>query len=305
MDWQELEVFQTLAHELHFGRTAERLHLSRARVSQVVQTLERRIGAPLFDRTSRRVALTPIGRQLLEDLTPHQFGIMQAFARAADAARGISGTLTVGFSSPMAGERVMGIAAMFRTAHPDCEVAIREVPLTDRYSSLRGGELDLALVEFPVCEPDLVTGPAIFCDPRVLAVSSAHPLAGRGTVRAEDLSGETIHVIAGLPGYFLDDLIPAHTSCRRPIQTTTSWQELLTLVAAGQGVTVCAEQGARYYPRPTLVYLPFTDAPPLTYGLVWPVTAATAMVRAFTQAAIELSAGIATPRPVPDHPVAE
>ncbi len=54
MDQTELECFLVLAEELHFGRTADRLRLSRARVSQLIQKLERRVGAPLFTRTSRR-----------------------------------------------------------------------------------------------------------------------------------------------------------------------------------------------------------------------------------------------------------
>ena len=66
----ELETFLTLAEELHFGRTAERTHVSTARVSQTIKKLERRVGAPLFNRTSRHVELTPIGRQLYDDLTP-------------------------------------------------------------------------------------------------------------------------------------------------------------------------------------------------------------------------------------------
>ncbi len=286
MDWQELEAFRTLAQELHFGRTADRLRLSRARVSQLIQSLERRIGASLFDRTSRRVSLSAIGYQLFEDLTPHHLGIVAAVDRARDAARGITGTLTVGFSSPMAGEAVMRIAETFRVCYPECDVVIREVQLSDRYGPLRRGEFDLALVEFPVDEPDLVTGPVVFTDSRVLAVSSLHPLAGRAAVSVEDLSGETVLTVAGLSEYFLDDLVPAHS---RRVQAATYWQELLTLVAAGKGVTVCAAQGAHYYPRPTLVYLPFTDAPPVTYGLVWPSTRATATVRVFTQAALSIS----------------
>lgn len=67
----EIEVFLALAEELHFGRTAERLGVSQSRVSQIVKGIERRIGAPLFDRTSRRVALTPLGRQLRTDLELH------------------------------------------------------------------------------------------------------------------------------------------------------------------------------------------------------------------------------------------
>ncbi|MFD9637391.1 LysR family transcriptional regulator [Streptomyces violascens] len=61
MERRDLEIFLTLADELHFGRTAERLHVSQARVSQTVKQLERRIGASLFERTSRRVQLTTIG----------------------------------------------------------------------------------------------------------------------------------------------------------------------------------------------------------------------------------------------------
>ena len=61
----EIEAFVTLAEELHFGRTAERLHVSTARVSQAIKRMELRVGVPLFERTSRRVELTAAGRALL------------------------------------------------------------------------------------------------------------------------------------------------------------------------------------------------------------------------------------------------
>lgn len=61
---QEIDVFLTLADELHFARTAQRLHLSAAAVSQTISRLERRFGAPLLTRTTRRVELTPLGQQL-------------------------------------------------------------------------------------------------------------------------------------------------------------------------------------------------------------------------------------------------
>ncbi|WP_244177817.1 LysR family transcriptional regulator [Streptomyces atriruber] len=71
MERDELERFLLLAEELHFGRTAERMRLSRARASQLVQRLERRVGAPLFIHSSRRVGLAALGRQLRADLEPH------------------------------------------------------------------------------------------------------------------------------------------------------------------------------------------------------------------------------------------
>jgi DNA-binding transcriptional LysR family regulator len=68
VELRDIEIFLTLAEELHFGRTAERLHVSQARVSQAISKQERRLGVALFDRTSRRVTLTPVGRRLREDL---------------------------------------------------------------------------------------------------------------------------------------------------------------------------------------------------------------------------------------------
>jgi hypothetical protein len=68
VELRDIEIFLRLAEELHFGQTAERLHVSQARVSQAIKAQERRIGGALFDRTSRAVVLTPLGQQLREDL---------------------------------------------------------------------------------------------------------------------------------------------------------------------------------------------------------------------------------------------
>ncbi|MER6076088.1 LysR family transcriptional regulator [Streptomyces sp. NPDC001817] len=68
MELRDIEIFLTAAQELHFGRTAERLHVTPARVSQSIRRTERRVGAPLFDRTTRRVRLTALGEQLHREL---------------------------------------------------------------------------------------------------------------------------------------------------------------------------------------------------------------------------------------------
>ncbi|MGW5572257.1 LysR family transcriptional regulator [Nocardia thailandica] len=292
MDWQELEAFRTLAQEQHFGRAAERLYLSRARVSQLIKALERRVGAPLFERTSRRVALTPIGGALLADMTPHYDGLERALATASEAARGISGTLRVGFSSPRASEMIMAVAEHFRTQHPTCEVRIHEVHLSDRFGALRRGELDLELVELPVIEADLTVGPVLLRDEPVLVVACEHPLAARGFAVLEDLGDHEVPVVAGMPDYFLDQLVPAVTPSGRPVRrkpVTRYWQELLALVAAGAGVTVATAQGAGYYPRPNLVYLPLRDASPVEYALVWPSAGETERCRAFATIALSTS----------------
>lgn len=82
----------------------------------MTQALERRVGGPLFERTSRRVVLTPLGRQLRDDLGPHYLGVLESVAKASNTARGIGEVLRVGFSSPLAGERVMTVVEAFRAA---------------------------------------------------------------------------------------------------------------------------------------------------------------------------------------------
>src|SRR5690349_3586026 len=99
LERHELEAFLAVAEELHFGRAAERLRVSTARVSQAVRTLERRVGVALFDRTSRRVELSPVGRALYDDLRPAWSRIVAGFGRAVEAGRGFTGTLRACFTA--------------------------------------------------------------------------------------------------------------------------------------------------------------------------------------------------------------
>ncbi|MGW5490850.1 LysR family transcriptional regulator [Streptomyces olivaceoviridis] len=303
MERDELVCFLLLAEELHFGRTADRMRLSRARVSQLVRRLERRVGAPLFIRTSRRVALTSLGRQLRADLEPHHRAIEAALERAAATARGIDTVLHVGFPNPLTGEIVMKTTEALRASHPGLAVEICEVPLADPYGQLRKGEFDLQIAELPVREEDLGEGPMLLTEERVLAVSSAHPLAARDAVRLEDLADvPLLSIIGDVPDYWLAHHLPAHTPSGRPIARgpgMTTMQEALMLVAAGKGAVLAPAHTALYHARPGVAYVPFTDAEPTGYGLVWRAGHTTGAVQAFVSAAREVARSMA--RPAPGH----
>ncbi|WP_405401251.1 LysR family transcriptional regulator [Streptomyces sp. NBC_01104] len=301
MEQNELECFLVLAEELHFGRTAVRLRLSRARVSQLIQKLERRVGAPLFTRTSRRVALTGLGSRLRDDLTPHFRGIENAMARAVASARGIEGILHVGFSTPLAGEMVMKTIEELRTAHPELAVEVCEVPLSDPYGMLRKGEFDLQLTDFPVREDDLTRGPTLLVEDRVLAVAAGHPLAGRITVTLEDLVGVPLLTIAGdIPDYWLEHQLPARTPSGRPIErgpAVTNYQEALTLVAGGKGALLSGAHIALYHGRPGISYVPVEGDSPLGYGLMWRSGGDSRAIELFGRAAREIARDMAPADP--------
>ncbi|MFD4573643.1 LysR family transcriptional regulator [Streptomyces sp. NPDC058417] len=285
----ELETFLVLAEELHFGRTAERLLVSQARVSQTVKKLERRIGAPLFERTSRRVALTPLGAALHADLEPLCGALAEAVARASDTARGMAGVLRVGFLGIGAGVLNTALVDAFRIRCPGCEVDLREIHFADPLGPLRSGEVDVLLHRLPVAEPDLTVGPVVLSEPFVLAVPTGHALARRETVRLEDLAHTTVFGVAGVaPDYWWDFHVPRSTPSGTPVprgRDVTTFQELLALIAQGQGVSPMAAHVTRYHGRPGITYVPIEDAPLTEVALVWRTTAHTARVQAFADAA--------------------
>jgi DNA-binding transcriptional LysR family regulator len=279
---REVESFLTLAGELHFGRTAERLCVSTAQVSQTIRKLERRIGAPLFTRTSRRVELTAVGRQLLADLGPAWSAVEAALARAVEAGRGVTGTLRVAFGDAAGGQLLAGVAELFRRRAPGCEVEFREVRPAEVLPWLREGEVDVVLAGLPLDAPGLVTGPVLVRETRFLAVAAGHPFAGRDAVPVADLARVTV-LRCALPDPWLDDHAPGAV-----LRPRAGLQELLTLAGAGEGVLPVGAHIRRYYPRPDVAYVPLDGAPRLEWGLVWPDGSATARVRAFAETAADL-----------------
>ncbi|MGA4543585.1 LysR family transcriptional regulator [Uniformispora flossi] len=290
---QEIETFLTLARELHFRRTAELLHLSSGRVSQTIAKLERRFGAPLFERTSRRVALTALGVQLRDELLPAHQSVQRAIARAESVGRGLSGVLCIGYASPMAADLVLKAATAFADRHPENEARIREIALAEPFALLRRGEVSLQLSELPVDEPDLTVGPVLIREQRVLVVPRTHRLADRSSVSVEDLADCTLLAVGGTaPRHFLDFHYPSRTPAGRAVRhgpVSADWHAILPLVGAGRGVTVCSRSAERYFGRPDTVWVPFEDAPPIEYALVWLTNGDTALVRAY----IETAAGLA------------
>ncbi|ONI87211.1 LysR family transcriptional regulator [Saccharothrix sp. ALI-22-I] len=278
MERRDLEVFLTLAEELHFSRTAERLRVSQARVSQSVKQLERRIGAPLFERTSRRVALTPIGRRLRDDLAPAYQQIVDGITRAVEAARGTA-LLRVGFEAPAIADLITDVLDTFRARHPDSEVRVREAPFTDPFSLLRADEVDVLVTLFPVDEPDLTSGPVVFEEPLVLAVSDTHPFTRQKSVTLEDLARATVFKAA-----YWSDTTPTGAPIKRGRDLTT-FQELLTAIANGEGVCPLGAHAVGYFTRPKIVFLPLVGAPRLAWGMVWRNAGETVRVREFAAAA--------------------
>ncbi|MET7320313.1 LysR family transcriptional regulator [Streptomyces sp. NPDC005549] len=288
VELRDIEIFLTLAEELHFGRTADRLHVSQARVSQSIAKQERRIGARLFVRSSRKVELTAIGAQLRRDLGAGYQQILDGTRAATAAARGTTSTLTLGLHGPQAHDQVR-VLDLFRSRHPEVVLRIQEVIFTDPFGPLRNGTVDVATAWLPVREPDLTVGPIVVTEPLLLMVATDHPLAGRDAVSMEDLADWPLpHSATPIPEYWQQTLVPTHTPGGRPTRRgpkVSSFQELAAVVAAGEAISLVHGDAARYYQWHGLRYLRPYDAPTASWALIWPTAGETGLVRALARAA--------------------
>ncbi|MGW2231246.1 LysR family transcriptional regulator [Streptomyces formicae] len=280
LEIRELECFLVLAEELHFGRAGERLYVSQSRVSQLLAALEQRIGARLVERTSRRVRLTMLGERFLAELRPSYDELAATVRRAREAARGVDGTLRLGFQGT-ADARLMAAIAAFQERHPACVTEIVEIPFADPFGAVRHGEVDTAIVLLPVEEPDLVLGPVFSRQEQTVAVSVRHPLAACDSLTVADLERTTlIAATAPAPAYWRQAQAP---SSGEALEVRTL-QEGLTMVAAGRGAMLLCRPTASYHGRRDVVYVPVEGVPDSVLGMVWHRDGETERIRAFARA---------------------
>jgi DNA-binding transcriptional LysR family regulator len=299
VDLRELRLFLTLSEELHFGRTAERLRLTPSRVSQSLRELEHKLGAQLVHRTSRRVQLTPFGERFQREVGPAVAQLDGVLERSNTAARVLEGTLRLGLlSGPASGPRLVDIINAFEELHPECRVEVVQTSWDDPLGPLRENDVGLMASWIPLEQPDLVVGPTLTEQPRVLAVARDHPLAGRETVDVEELAEHTVLRFDNWPREMHEAIAPSRTPGGRPIPATR--------IAVGDraplDVAVRVARGELMFPTVTsarsymgseldIVFVPITGMPPLRSALVWRRPARDPKLRAFIRVARKVLQG--------------
>jgi DNA-binding transcriptional LysR family regulator len=292
VELREIRVSIALAEELHFGRTAERLGLTQSRVSQTIRTLEAKLGARLFNRTSRRVTLTPFGERLLDQVrTPHD-QLARVLREASIVERALTGAVRLALlSAPSGGPHLVDIIAAFESRCPGAHVRVSDVDWSDPLGRLRRGEVDLQATRLPLDRPDITIGPILSREQRVVAVARNHPLAEREAVGLEEVAD---HCVARFDTY-LEELIEAHlprlSPSGRPIrrleEPTQSFAELFTLVARGTIVHPTVPSLAEFVSHPNVIFIPLTGMPPSETALIWMRDSTDPRIEAFVAVAKE------------------
>jgi DNA-binding transcriptional LysR family regulator len=294
VELREIRVFLVVAEELHFGRAAERLQINRSRVSQIINTLEARIGGRLFERTSRRVRLTPAGEQLQVKVTPLYQQLQRVLEETREAAGGVTGTLRIGtYSVALLGPHMTEIIELFEARHPGCHVTYVDTGLERDYLDwLRAGDVDIVACWLPVSAPEFTVGPLLQHGDRILIIAPDHPLAQRESVSYEDLADYPVTDVPGINREMLDVLIPPVTPSGVRLRRVPrrSFEEALMHVATGEQVHPTVTSFLEHYKGPPIVAVPFSDLPPAEAVLVWRNADRSAKIQAFARAAADVLA---------------
>lgn len=303
VELRELRLFLTLAEELHFGRAAESLQLTPSRVSQSLRTLEDKLGAQLLFRTSRRVRLTPVGERFLREVAPVIAQLDVVLERTNAAARRLEGTLRLGvLSGPAGGPHLVEIIKAFESAHPECGVEVAQMAWKDPVGALREGEVEVVATWVPLEQSDLVVGPTLSRQSRVLAVARDHPLAGRDTVDIEEIADHRIARFDNWPTELREAVVPSRTPSGRPIHGTAvgvgdgALHGLPVRVARGELAFPTVESATSYMGEFDLAFVPITGLAPLHSALAWRRPARDPRLRAFIGVARKVLKGLEVAR---------
>jgi DNA-binding transcriptional LysR family regulator len=250
VELRQIRSFLSVAETLHFGRTAELIHLSQPALSLQIRALEEEVGVRLFERNRRKTTLTAAGFAFRDDATRALSQLDQAVRRARLAAHGKLGLLRIGFISTAGSEIVPNIVGQFRELNPEVEFSLRAITTADQVRMLETGSLDIGFLRLPIgghATLDVVT---VHREAFVLVVPASHKLAKRKKVRLREVSGEdfVMYERAYAPGFH--DLVLGMLRDAGIVpnvsQTAAELATLISLVDAHMGIAILPASAVKH-----------------------------------------------------------
>ena len=290
VELRDLEVFHVLADELHFTRAAGRLHISQQALSARLRLLEHRVGASLFDRTTRTVALTDAGRTLLGHVPGILTAVDQALLQTRETVAGERGTLTVGLAGVAGLDLTPRVLRDFAAARPHVALHVRSIDFSDPSAGLLSGATDVALLWLPV--PEELAVVALLEEPRLAVLAADHPLAARGELSAEELAEQPFVWNEAMDAATRDFWTLAVHRRGRPARvgaTITGFEDLFTAVRSGRAVAAPPASVVSALPWTDLVVRPVTGLAPATLAVCHRHGDARPVVDAFVRSALRVS----------------
>lgn len=266
---RELECFTAVAEELSFTRAAQKLNLAQPPLSRHVRALEDKLGAVLFQRGPRRVALTASGALFYEETRT----ILPQLRRAGEATRrfaaGETTTLRLGFVSAVLGPELVEALRRFRARHPHVQLAVQDGSPAELLAGLRRGTLDGGFVGLrPLERTEGIQFVPWRREPLAAFVPFEHRFAKRRELALGELAGEALVAVSteGAPAFaaFLREVCGVAGFRPRIVVEAARAQAVAVMVAAGEGIALLPESLSRVVGEAAAV-LPLKKAPTITH----------------------------------------
>lgn len=280
MTLTDLRYIVAIARERHFGRAAERCHVSQPTLSVAVKKLEEQLGVMLFERSAADVRMTEVGQRIVAQAENvlREFQQIQEIAEAGKDP--LAGPLRLGVIYTIAPYLLPRLIPLMHTYAPRVPLYIQENYTARLIEALKRGELDVIILALPLGEAGIVAQ-AVYEEPFRIVMPAGHAWAAQSEVAAEHLLDEPL-LLLGAGNCFRDQVLEACPSGMARggsgLQRTLEGSSLETIrhmVATGVGVTVLPSSAADTLPQSsTLVDVrPFAAPEPFrTVALAWRVT---------------------------------
>ena len=250
MELRQIRSFLSIAETLHFGRTAELIHVSQPALSLQIRALEEDVGVRLFERNRRKTTLTAAGVAFRDDAVAALVQLDQAIRRARLAANGKLGLLRIGFISTAGIEIVPNISRQFRELNPEVALSLRAIPTADQVQMLETGSLDIGFLRLPIGEHSALDVVTVHRERFVLVVPASHKLAKRKKVRLSDVSGQdfVMYERTYAPGFhnLIFGILRDARIVPNVSQTAAELSTLISLVDAHMGITILPASAAKH-----------------------------------------------------------
>jgi DNA-binding transcriptional LysR family regulator len=262
MEIRQLRYFAQIAELEHFGKAAERLHVAQPALTRQMHQLEEELGVELFERLPRGVRLTAAGRVLFDKTRELLASLERMVQLTRQVSRGNAGLLRIGFADGVTFNKTFSaILRTFRQNYPDVVLDLLPASSIEQAELLAHNELDLAFVYWLPKGQD-VSALHFKEEKLMLAVSTTSSLAGRKSVKLDDLSDYPIVWIprANSPSFY--DLIVSRferSGCTlNVVQEAYNESTMLSLVSAEIGGTFITESAIQRKPD-DVAFIPIVD----------------------------------------------
>jgi len=291
LELREARYFVAVAEELHFGRAAERLHMSQPPLSQAIKALERRLGTALLVRSTRAVSLTSAGTVLLQHCRQLINAADAAEAAVQQAAVGQLGRVRIGAVASAFFDPLPSVLGSFRSRHPRVDVVLHELDTHVAVQALREHSIDVALVRQLATPPGMLRR-TLFNETFALAMPGEW---ATDTAAPIDLASAAELPWIWLPRRVSPDYHDQVVACCRAngfsppaTHTAHSIASQLAMVACGIGVAVVPESSANHATGSgaDIRFLSFHGSATIELAAVWPATITNPAVDEFLDAAV-------------------